>query len=125
MLRVEIVGSADTLSLKFEGRLTANDAEHARTLLSHRLHGIRLVVDLTEVTFIDSVGQEVLAFFGRFGAKFVAETSYTLDICERLNLCLARGGGSDANPSGRSSKNGRRRRFHPHRPENEHSETSA
>jgi energy-coupling factor transporter ATP-binding protein EcfA2 len=40
----------------------------------------RRVVDLTDVIFIDSVGEEVLSFFGRSGAEFAAPTSYTLDV---------------------------------------------
>ena len=49
-----------------------------------------LVVDLTDVTFIDSVGEAVLSFFSRLGAKFVAVDAYMLDVCERLHLPLAR-----------------------------------
>jgi anti-anti-sigma regulatory factor len=41
---------------------------------------MKLVVDLTDVTFIDSVGEETLSFFCRFGGQFVAETSYSLDV---------------------------------------------
>jgi len=119
MLRVEIPGSPDILILKLEGRLTGDDAEHTRTLVMHSLRGIRLVVDLTEVTFIDSVGEEVLSFFGRFGAEFVAQTSYTLDTCERLHLRLSRDGGSDTNKSSTSRSNTGRRRGHARQPENE------
>ena len=119
MLRVEIQGSPDTLILKLEGRLTGDDAEQTRTLVTHCLHGIRLVVDLTEVTFIDSVGEEVLSFFGRFGAEFVAPTSYTLDICERLHLRFGRDGVSDANTSGTFRSNGGRRSGHARQRENE------
>ena len=86
MLRVEIHDSADSLSLKLEGRFTGVDAENTRTLITRCREGMRLVVDLTDVTFIDSVGEEALSFFGRFGTEFVAQTSYTLDICERLHL---------------------------------------
>ena len=60
-------------------------------------NGAGLVVDLTEITFIDAVGEEVLSFLGSFGAEFVATTSYTLDVCERLQLPLARTGGPHAN----------------------------
>jgi hypothetical protein len=49
-----------------------------------------LVVDLTDVTFIDSAGEAVLSFFSRLGAKFVALDAYMLDVCERLHLALAR-----------------------------------
>ena len=119
MLRVEIHDSANSLSLKLEGRFTGNDAENTRTLMAHCHDGMTLVVDLTDVTFIDSVGEEVLWFFGRFGAQFVAQTSYTLDICERLHLRLAPGRASDANTSGASRINGRRRRALALQPENE------
>ena len=91
MLRVDIRDSANAVSLKLEGRVTGNDAENIRTLMARCHDGMTLIVDLTEVTFIDSVGEEVLSFFGRFGAEFVAQTSYTLDMCERLHLRLARG----------------------------------
>lgn len=100
MLRIEILGSAETLTIKLEGRFTGNDAEHTLTLARHCLPGTKLVVDLTEVTFIDSVGEEVLSFFGRVGADFVAETSYTLYACQRLHLRLARGGALDREKSG-------------------------
>ncbi len=113
MLRVQIHHSANILSLKLEGRFTGNDAENTRPLLTRYREGIRLIVDLTDVTFIDSVGEEVLSFFGRFGAEFAASTSYALDICERLDLRLARDGAPDTDTSGASRKNGRRRAHAP------------
>jgi hypothetical protein len=119
MLRVEIQDSANALSLKLEGRFTGDDAENTRALMARCQDGITLVVDLTEVTFIDSVGEEVLWFFGRFGAEFVAQTSYTLDICERLHLRLAPGQASDANASGASRTNTGRRRAHARQSKNE------
>ena len=90
MLRVDTRDSANALNLKLEGRFTGNDAENTRTLMARCHDGMTLIVDLTEVTFIDWVGEEVLSFFGDFGAEFVVQTSYALDICERLHLRLAR-----------------------------------
>jgi hypothetical protein len=113
MLRVEMHDSANSLSLKLEGRFTGDDAENTRTLITRRSDGMRLVVDLTDVIFIDSVGEEVLSFFGRFGAEFAASTSYTLDVCERLHLRLARDGASDTDTSGAFRRNGRRRAHAP------------
>ena len=105
MLRVEIHESVNILSIKLEGRFTGNDAESTRNLTTRSREGIRLVVDLTDVTFIDSVGEEVLSFFGRSGAEFAASTSYTLDVCDRLHLRFARDGAPPWDASGASRKN--------------------
>ena len=52
----------------------------------------RLVVDLSEVTFIDVTGEKVLSWLGRMGAEFVTQNSYSRDVCERLNLPLTETG---------------------------------
>ena len=117
MLRVEIHESANSVSLKLEGRFTGDDAENTRTLIRRCREGMRLVVDLTDVTFIDSMGEEVLSFFARFGAEFAASTSYTLDVCERLHLRLARDGASDTNTSGASRTSAGRGRARARQPE--------
>jgi anti-anti-sigma regulatory factor len=88
MLRVETQKSESALTLKLEGRFSGEGAEHIRTLVT-RCHSERgLVVDLTEVMFIDAVGEEVLSFLKRLGAQFEAETAYSRDVCERLHLPL-------------------------------------
>ena len=110
MLRVDIRDSANAVSLKLEGRFTGNDAQNTRALMARCHDGMTLIVDLTEVTFIDSVGEEVLSFFGRFGAEFVAQTSYTLDICERLHLRLAGDREPNAKKATTASMSARRRK---------------
>lgn len=119
MLRVVMQDSVNTLNLKLEGRFTGDDAQNTRALLTRCPDGMRLVVDPTEVTFIDSTGEEVLSFFGRFGAEFVAETSYSLDVCERLHLRLARSEASDASTSGASPANAGRSIPRARQPQNE------
>jgi hypothetical protein len=112
MLRVETVDSADSLRIKLEGRLAGNDAEHTRVLISsleaavQRGTDIRLVVDLTEVVFIDALGEEVLSFLGHLGAQFVATTSYAIDVCERLYLPLDGIGNPGQSTLGSSPKRG-------------------
>jgi hypothetical protein len=106
MLRVEIWDSADTLILRLEGRFTGDDAAHTRTLAPRLTAHEKLLVDLTEVVFIDAVGEEVLAFLGQFGAEFAAPNSYVLDVCERLNLRVAPNGSSDLNALGEPRPNG-------------------
>ena len=93
MLRVELSDSPGTLNIKLEGRFTGNDAEHTRDLITRSTILAKLVIDLGEVVFVDAVGEQVLSLFGRLGAQFVASTSYTLDICERLHLPLAQTNG--------------------------------
>ena len=94
MLRVEICDSAETLILRLEGRFTGDHAEHVRTLVARFAARGKLFVDLTEVVFIDAVGEEVLSFLGQLGAQFVAPNSYVLDVCERLNLRVDPNGSS-------------------------------
>jgi hypothetical protein len=94
MLRVEISDSAGTLILRLEGRFTADDAEHTGTLAARFAARGKLLVDLTEVVFIDAAGEEVLSFLRELGAEFVAPNSYVLDVCERLNLRVAPNGGA-------------------------------
>jgi hypothetical protein len=106
MLRVEICDSADTLILRLEGRFTGDDAEYTRTLTARFTASVKLLIDLTEVVFIDAVGEEVLSFLGRFGAEFVAPNSYTLDVCERLNLPVAPNVSAHVNALGKPHTNG-------------------
>jgi hypothetical protein len=94
MLRTEMQNSEKVLIVRLQGRLATDDAEHVRMLVTRCAIEKGLVVDLREVTFIDSVGEATLAFFSRLGAKFVAEDAYTLDVCRRLQLPLARNANS-------------------------------
>ena len=89
MFRVEINNGANALVMKIEGQLSGNYAEHTRMLMTHCNTELPLVVDLTDVTFVDSEGEGVLSFFGRLGAEFVADNAYSRDLCERLNLRLS------------------------------------
>ena len=111
MLRVEISDSAETLILRLEGRFTGDDAEHTRTLAARFAARAKVLVDLTEVVFIDAVGEEVLSFLGQFGAQFVAPNSYVLDVCERLNLRVDPNGSSHLSPLGDPRTNGNQSRY--------------
>jgi hypothetical protein len=106
MLRVKMQEAVDVLTFRLEGRLTGEGAEHVRTLVTRCDPEMLLVVDLTEVMFIDGVGEDVLSLLKRLGAEFIAETSYSLHVCERLGLPLIRSNGSNAPPLGGSNGNG-------------------
>ena len=90
MLRVETQELDGALICRLEGRFTGKGAEEVRTLVTRCDSKLELVVDLTEMMFIDAIGEEVLLFVKKLGAQFVAETSYSRDICERLSLPLIR-----------------------------------
>jgi hypothetical protein len=109
MLRFEIRNSGETWHIVLEGRLTGDDAEHVRAQIMRCSVSVKLIVDLTEVVFIDNVGEQVLSFLGRLGAVFVAPNSYALDVCERLNLSVAPDGISHENALGSSRTGGQSR----------------
>src|SRR5580692_13001 len=88
MLRVITIQTVDILTFKLEGRLTGERAEQVRTLVTRSNTEMRFLVDITELMFVDSLGEEVLSFLKRFGAQFLAETAYSLDVCEHLHLPL-------------------------------------
>jgi hypothetical protein len=106
MLRVEIRDSAETLTVRLEGRFAGDDAEHTRTLAARFGALGKLLVDLTEVVFIDAAGEQVLSFLGLFGAEFIAPNSYVLDVCERLNLRVAPHGVAHLSALGEPPANG-------------------
>ena len=108
MLRVQTQESDGALICRLEGRFTGKGAEEVRALVTRCDSKLELVVDLTDVMFIDTIGEEVLLFVKRLAAQFVAETSYSRDVCERLQLPLA-GTQNNAHVSSNSNGNGRRR----------------
>jgi hypothetical protein len=90
MLRVEFNQNGNgTLTVRLQGRLVGPYAEDARSALQRHPLPSSITVDLSEVTFIDSLGQQVLAWLGRLGASFLAGNLYTQGICESLNLRIS------------------------------------
>ena len=90
MLRVQTQELNGALMCRLEGRFTGKGAEEVRTLVTRCDSNLQLVVDLTDVMFIDTIGEEVLSFVKKLGARFIAETSYSRDVCERLSLPFVR-----------------------------------
>jgi hypothetical protein len=90
MLRVEFNHNGNgTFLVRLEGRLVGPYAEDARTTLANYQVPGKMVVDLTEVTFIDSSGEEMLRWLGHMGGEFIAENVYAQAICEHLGLQVA------------------------------------
>jgi anti-anti-sigma regulatory factor len=86
MLRVGRQELDDASIFRLEGRLTGEHAVHLRMLVTRCHVARRLVVDVTEVMYVDAAGEDFLLLLKRLGAQFLAETSYSRDVCERLDL---------------------------------------
>ncbi len=90
MLRVEFNHDGNgTLFVLLQGRLVGPYAEDARMTLARYQVPPTIVVDLSEVTFIDSLGEEVLLWLGRMGSEFVSDNVYARSVCERLHLHIS------------------------------------
>src|SRR6266481_3124522 len=89
MLRVEFQDVDNTLTMRLEGRFVGPFAEDTRDLVTRCKIPLRLVVNLSEVTFVDAVGEEMLSWLARIGGRFIADNCYPLHVCERLHLPMA------------------------------------
>ena len=88
MFRAQICQLANGPTLQMEGRLVGDWAEQVKALITKDSVPKRLIVDVTEVTYVDSVGDQVLKWLESIGAKFVAKEIYAAGTCERLQLPL-------------------------------------
>ena len=86
MFRAEIRWLENGPTLKMEGKLAGDWAEQARDLVTKDLVPKGLVVDLTEVSYIDSSGEQLLKWLASVGAAFAARSVYAVAVCERLRL---------------------------------------
>ena len=90
MFRAEILWLTNGPTLKMEGRLAGEWAEQARRLVTSDVVPKGLIVDLTEVCYVDSAGERLLSWLGSVGAIFAASNVYAAAVCERLDLSLCR-----------------------------------
>ena len=86
MFRAEIQWLASGPILKLEGKLVADWADQARCLVTKDVLPKGLIVDLTEVSYIDSVGEQLLKWLASVGALFVAGSIYAIAVCDQLRL---------------------------------------
>ncbi len=86
MFRAEIQWLASGPTLKLEGKLVADWAEQARCLVTKDVLPKGLIVDLTDVSYIDSAGEQLLKWLASVGAGFVAGSVYAFAVCDRLRL---------------------------------------
>jgi ABC-type transporter Mla MlaB component len=107
MMRITQQQDGETITLKIEGRLVGEWANEMKRCWNEvkndaRSRGIR--IDLTDVTFIDVAGRELLAQMFASGAVAVAANVMTKAVVEQLT------GDAQVNQSGQSGQSGRPRR---------------
>jgi len=86
MFRAQMIQLANGPTLKMEGSLVGQWAEEAKSLVTNGPVPKGLVVDLTDLSYVDSVGENVLTWFASVGASFMAKAVYAASLCERLQL---------------------------------------
>ena len=86
MLRVEFEDVRDTVTMRLQGRFVGPFAKDTRGLVTHCKIPPRFVVNLSEVTFVDTAGEEILSWLARIGGRFIADNCYPQHVCERLRL---------------------------------------
>lgn len=89
MLRLEFQDVANTMIIRMEGQFIGRFAEDAGKLVA-RCRIPSRVVNLSAITSLDVTGEAVLYRLNQVGVSFVADTAYTMDVCERLKLTLSR-----------------------------------
>lgn len=90
MFRMEFIEIGPELTVRIEGRFVGYFPDEARSTIARRKIPAGLIVDISDVTYVDLHGEEALTWLGQIGARFVADSSYALDLCERLHLRIAR-----------------------------------
>jgi len=86
MVRVEFHDQNNRTTMRIEGRFVGHYAEDVRSVvLSKKVLG-RLVVDLSDLSWVDQTGEEVLGWLASIGCSFLSGNAYSSYVCERLSL---------------------------------------
>lgn len=88
MLRMKFYDFPDRITMQMEGAFVGDFAEHARILVGHSQSASKVVVDLSEVSFVDQAGEQVLLWFKSIGVTFDANSAYSREVCDRLLLSI-------------------------------------
>jgi hypothetical protein len=86
MVRVQFHEKDNTTTMRIEGRFVGRYAEDVRSLLASKQISGKLIIDLSELSWADLIGEEVLCWLGSIGCKFVAGNAYSSFLCEKLRL---------------------------------------
>jgi hypothetical protein len=86
MLRITLPTASHSGLFILEGRLTGLWAKALLRVARGTNQGYGNIFDLQEVFYVDSEGEEALRLLGSRGARFITESAYGKDLCNRLKL---------------------------------------
>jgi len=86
MLRITLPPANSTEAFILEGRLTGLWAQELLRVARGANQGYGNIFNLQEVFYVDSVGEDALRLLARRGARFITESAYGKDLCNRLKL---------------------------------------
>lgn len=102
MLRITLPTASRSGFFILEGRLTGLWVKELLRVARGTNQAYGNIFDLQEVFFVDSDGEEALRFLGGRGARFITESAYGKDLCNRLKL--HRAATSDEENTGKKPK---------------------
>jgi len=94
MFRIDVYEENGKAKMKIAGRVGSQCAEEMRHQILCCRAPHQLLIDLSEVTFVDKTGEQALSWLGHIGAHFIAKGLYCVDVCERLHLRIVKCGRS-------------------------------
>jgi len=97
MLRITLPSANSSGAFILEGRLTGLWARELLRVARGANQEYDNIFDLQEVFYVDSAGEDVLRLLGARGAKFITESAYGKDLCNRLKLCRVVNAGIEKN----------------------------
>ena len=86
MLRITLPTARHSGLFILEGRLTGLWARELLRVARGTNQGSDNIFDLQEVFFVDSEGEQALRLLAGWGARFITESAYGKDLCNRLKL---------------------------------------
>ncbi|MDR3793009.1 MAG: hypothetical protein P4L03_06480 [Terracidiphilus sp.] len=89
MLRIFLENHGETSIVRIEGKFAGPESFNYVSKLIQGLPPNRVVVDLSEVIYVDAEGEEALFWLSQIGVFFKATSYYTIEICRRLCLKMA------------------------------------
>jgi len=89
MLRIFLENHGETSIVRIEGKFAGPDSFNYVSKLIQGLPPNRVLVDLSEVTYVDADGEEALFWLSQIGVSFKATSYYIIDLCRRLCLKMA------------------------------------